>query len=184
MKTRLRKIIYVTVFLIMVGIVINAAPNYIKNKNADKINVIINNGDVTDSMKFAPYIEDGIVYISTKDIANFFDENIFYDNKYNQIITTSDMKIATLKIDDKEMNVNGAKIKIYGTATKKDGQFYLPFSELKDVYNVEVDYHEKANIITIDSLNREQKRGNASKNTSIKYKETSFSKTVSPLVTV
>ena len=178
MKTRLRKIIYVTVFLIMVGIVINAAPNYIKNKNADKINVIINNGDVTDGMKFAPYIEDGIVYISTKDIANFFDENIFYDNKYNQIITTSDMKIATLKIDDKEMNVNGAKIKIYGTATKKDGQFYLPFSELKDVYNVEVDYHEKANIITIDSLNREQKRGNASKNTSIKYKETSFSKTV------
>ena len=39
-----------------------------------------------------------MVYVSTKDIANFFDDHIFYDNKYDQIITTSETKSSNIKI--------------------------------------------------------------------------------------
>ena len=130
-------------------------------------------------MKFDVFVdENDIIYMATKDIANFFDEDIYYDNKYDQIITTSDMKVATLKLDEKEMYVNSNRVKIYGAATKKDGNFYLPFSEMNDVYNVEIKYVEKSNILTIDSLDRKQENGNASKNSSIKYKPTIFSKTL------
>ena len=173
-----RKVILVAIFILLIAIIINIAPNYIRKEIKDKINIIINNNNVTESMKFDAFIEDDVVYISTKDIANFFDENIFYDNKYNQIITTSDTKLAALKLNEKEMYENGSTVKIQGGATIKDGQFYLPFSEMKDVYNVEINYIQDTNIITIDSLNREQKKGNASKNISIKYKPSIFSKTV------
>lgn len=174
-----RKIIIIAIFIGMIAVVINLAPNYIRKENLGKIEVIINQNNVTDSMKFDVYKdENDIIYMSTKDIANFFDEDIYYDNKYDQIITTSDMKVATLKLDEKEMYVNSNRVKIYGAAIKKDGNFYLPFSEMNDVYNVEIKYVEKSNILTIDSLDRKQENGNASKNSSIKYKPTIFSKTL------
>lgn len=174
-----RKLAIVAIFIIVIAIIINLAPNYIRKKVTGKIDVIINNNDVTDSMKLNAYIdENDIVYIATKDIANFFDEDIFYDNQYNQIITSSYTKLAVLPLDKKEMYVNSNKVKIYGAAIKKENEIYVPFSELKDIYNVEVNYIKESNIITIDSLDRQQNKANASKDTAIKYMPTTLSKTV------
>lgn len=173
------KLIVVAIFIGLIAIIINLAPNYIRKEATEKISVIINNNDVTESMKFDIFVdENDIVYISTKDIANFFDEDIFYDNMYDQIITSSDTKLATLKLNGKEMYVNSSKVKIYGSATKKDDNFYLPFSEMKDVYNVEVSYIDESKTVIIDSLDREQKKANASKDINVKYKPTMLSKTV------
>lgn len=174
-----KKIIAIAIFIALVAVIINLAPNYIRKEITGKTNVIINNNNVTESMKFDVFIdENDIVYMSSKDIANFFDEDIFYDNMYNQIITSSDTKVATLPLDKKEMYVNSSKVKIYGVATKKDNNFYLPFSEMKDVYNVDINYIKESNILTIDSIDRQQKKANASKNIYIKYKPTTLSKTV------
>ena len=174
-----RKLIVIAIFIGLIAIIINLAPNYIRKEITGKINVIINNNNVTESMKFDVFVDESdSVYMATKDIANFFDEDIFYDNKYDQIITSSDTKLATLKLDEKEMYVNSSKVKIYAAATKKDGNFYLPISEMKDVYNVEINYMKESNILTIDSLSREQKKANASKDISVKYKPTILSKTV------
>ncbi len=174
----LKKFIIVAIFIAFIGVVINLAPNYIRKNTKGKISVIINNNDVTESMKLDAFIENDIIYISTKDIANFFDEDVFYDNKYDQIITSSETKLAILPIGKNEISINGSKIKISGAATKKDGELYVPFSEMENVYHVEVDYQKESNILTIDSLDREQKNANASKNISIKYKPTIFSKTL------
>lgn len=174
-----RKLIVIAFFIGLIAIIINIAPNYIRKEIIGKINVIINNNNVTESMKFDVFVdENDIVYMATKDIANFFDEDIFYDNKYDQIITSSDTKLATLKLEEKEMYVNSSKVKICAAATKKDNNFYLPISEMKDVYNVEINYIKESNILTIDSLSREQKKANASKDISVKYKPTILSKTV------
>lgn len=174
-----KKLIIIAIFIGLIAIIINIAPNYIRKEITGKINVIINNNNVTESMKLDVFVdENDIVYMATKDIANFFDEDIFYDNMYDQIITSSDTKLATLKLNEKEMYVNSSKVKIYGSATKKDDNFYLPISEMKDVYNVEINYIEESNILTIDSLSREQKKANASKDISVKYKPTVLSKTV------
>lgn len=178
-----KKIIIIAIFIGLVAIVINLAPNYIKNEIKNKINVIINNNNVTQSMKYDVYIEDDIIYMSTKDIANFFDGNIFYDNKYNQIITTYNTKVAVLGLNKKTINVNGTTVKINGMAVEKDDKFYLPFSEMSNIYNVEIKYSKESNILTIDSLERQQQKANVSKNISIKYKPTIFSKTLAKVKT-
>lgn len=173
------KLAIVAIFMVVIAIIINLAPNYIKKKVTGKVTVIINNNDVTDSMKLDVYVdENDIVYMATKDIANFFDEDIFYDNQYKQVITSSSTKLAVLPLDKKEMYLNSSKIKIYGALTKKENELYLPFSELKNVYNIDVNYVKDTNILTIDSLDKEQKKANASKDIFVKYQPTVFSKTV------
>jgi len=73
-----RKIIIIAIFISLIAVVINLAPNYIRKEITGKVNVIINNNDVTESMKFDIFVdENDIVYMATKDIANFFDEDIF-----------------------------------------------------------------------------------------------------------
>ena len=174
-----RKMIIIAIFIGLIAIVISIAPNYIKDKLQGKINVIINNSNVTNSMKLDVFVnEDNVVYMATKDIANFFDEDIFYDNVYDQIITSSDTKLATLKLNEEEMYVNSSKVEIHGAAIEKDDNFYLPFSEMKDVYNVDINYIEESKILVIDSLDKKQERGNVSKDINIKYEPTNFSKTV------
>jgi len=169
----------VILFIVVVAIIINLAPNYINNEIKDKINLIINNSNVTLSLKNDIYVdENDIVYISTKDIANFFDGNIFYDNKYDQILTSSNIKFACIPINKNEITVNGSNVKIYGMATKKDDNFYLPFSELGNIYNVEIKYIKESNVVLIDSLDREQKMANISKDCQIKYLPTIFSRDV------
>lgn len=173
------KIIIIAIFIGVVALILNTAPNYIRKEIKDRTNIIINNNNVTTSLKNDIYVDENeVVYISTKDIANFFDENIFYDNKYNQIITTSDTKVAVLPIDKKEIYINSSKATIYASAIKKDNEFYLPFSEMKNVYNVDINYIKENDVIVIDSLDREQKKANASKDINVKYKPTIFSKTV------
>ena len=176
---RIRNIAIVSIVIVFIAIIINLAPNFVKDFNNGKMTVFINNKDVTDSIKFNPYIgENEVVYVSTKDIARFFDDNLFYDNVYKQILTSSETKFAALPIDKNEMYVNSSKVEIKGSATEKNDQFYLPFSEMNDVYNLDIKYYEKANTLIIDSLDREQKKGNASKDISIKFKPTIFSKDV------
>ncbi len=175
----LRKIVIMVLFLVAVGFALTIAPNYEKDALQGKTKVIINNSDITKSLKLEPWVnENEIVYLSTKDIANFFDKNIFYDNQYQQIITSSDTKLASIAIGKKEMYVNSSKVNIYGEALKKDGEFYLPFSEMQKVYNVEVQYIEDSKTIVIDSLDRKQEMATITKDTDIKYLPTTFAKTV------
>lgn len=173
------KIIVTVIFAAVLVFVLKTAPNYIRNDVTGKTNLVINNNNVTKSLKNDVLVENGVVYISTKDIANFFDGHIFYDNKYDQIITSSDTKLATLKIDEKKATINSSQVNLIASAVKKQNEFYLPFSEIsKSVYNVETEYVKDTDTVILVSLNRELTYANSSKKNSIKYKPTVLSRTL------
>lgn len=175
-------LVKVIVFLGVVLFVISKAPNYIKEDKPEGVNLIINNNNVTKSLKNDIQIDgNGVVYLSMDDIQNFFDEYICYDKQYNQILTGSQKKLAAIGIDNDYMMVNSSKVELYSSIIKMNDKYYLPFSELQEVYNVELKYIEETNIITIDSLNREAKRANTSSKVKIKYLPTMFSKNLEKL---
>lgn len=178
-KFYIYKIIVVAIFTALIVFILNKAPNYIRNDITDKTNLVINNNNITRNLKNDVIVEDGVVYISTKDIANFFDDSIFYDNKYNQIITTSETKVATMKIDEKQVEVNGTKQDLMASAKKINENFYLPFSEISNsVYNVETTYVNNTDTVVLVSLDRELTYANSSKNNNVKYKPDIFSRNV------
>lgn len=178
-KIYVYKPVVVILFILAIIFILNKAPNYVRNEITSKTNLVINNSNITKNLKNDVIVEDGVVYISTKDIANFFDGNIYYDNKYDQIITTSSTKVATLKIDKRQVTVNGAEKDLVASAKKINDNFYLPFSEIsQSVYNVETTYVKDTDTVVVVSLDRELTYANSSKNNNIKYKPDTFSKTV------
>ena len=151
--------------------------NYIVSK-INQTNLIINNSNATSSLKNNVYIKDGVVYVSKPDIYNFFDNTIIYDEKYNQVVTTSSTKIASLPIDSKQIQVNSSNTTIKAGAIILDEVAYVPISELDEVYNIKTTYVESENLVYIDSLDRKQQTATLKKDSSIKYKPTIISSTL------
>lgn len=172
------KLVIVAIFFGLVFWVLRITPNYVNTDIADKTNLVINNNNVTSSLKKDVVIENGIIYISQDDIENFFDPYVYYDEKYNQIVTTSNKQIASIVIGENSMTRNGSRVNISGTVIEKNDTLYLPFSSLKDVYNVEINYIESTDTITVDSKDRKYVLADSKSDNSVKAYPTSFSRKV------
>ena len=173
-----KKLLVIVAIIAIIVIGFFVVSNYMKSKEKSITNLVINNNNVTSRLKKSIIIEDDVIYLSKQDIQNFFDKYIYEDKDNNQLITTSDKKIATIPYDQKVIEINGSKKQITATIKKVEDTIYLPISEMHDVYDIEITYIKDSNIITMDSLDREQKKAYASKNISIKSKTSGFSKTV------
>lgn len=174
----LYKFIVIALFVALVFFILKYAPNYVNTEIADKTNLVINNSNVTADLKKDVFIEDGIIYISMEDISNFFDPYVYYDDKYNQIITTSNNQITSMVVGENTMVNNGSTVATSGTILQRDGTYYIPFSSFKDTYNVEIAYIEATNTITVDSKDRKYVVADSKKENSVKAYPTIFSRTV------
>lgn len=173
--TRTFFIIIAIVLLMFVALIAN---DYIILDKNQKTNLVINNKNVTSNLKNDILIEENIIYLSKPDIANFFDKYIYDEEVTNQIITTYDKKIAAIGFEENIITINGSEKEIYAHAIKKDNVEYLPISEMKDVYDIEIQNIEGTKVITMDSLDKEQKRAIVSSDLAVKSSTNFIAKTV------
>ena len=177
-RDMIKKVIIVLLVLVAVGFILIKAENLIKEKTDGKVNLIINNNNVTARLKNEVKIDNGIIYVSMDDMKNFFDKYIYIEEETNEIITTYDDKIASIGFEANKLTLNGSTKKISAHALKDNDIVYMPISEMLDVYNIELKNIEETKVITIESLEREQITANTKTKMSVKSKNRSFSKTV------
>lgn len=172
------KVFFIIVAIIVLSFIAMIANDYIILDNNKRTNLVINNRNVTSNLKNDIIIEDNVIYLSKADIANFFDKYIYQEENSNQIVTTYDKKIATIGFEKNSITINGSEKDIYAHAIKKDKVEYLPISEMKDVYDIEIQNIENSKVITMDSFNKEQKRAIVSSNMPVKSSTNLIAKTV------
>lgn len=173
-----KKVINIVIGIVAFIIICLIANNYIVFDKNKTINLVINNKNVTSNLKNQVLIENNTIYLSQSDIENFFDKHIYKEDETNEIITTYGKKIAAIGFEKNSININGSDKEIYAHAIEKDGQVYLPISEMIDVYDVEIRNIEKTKVVTMDSLDREQKKAIVTSNLSVKSSTNFLTKTV------
>lgn len=173
-----KKVINIVIGIVAFIIICLIANNYIVFDKNKTINLVINNKNVTSNLKNQVLIENNTIYLSQNDIENFFDKHIYKEDETNEIITTYGKKIAAIGFEKNSININGSDKEIYAHAIEKDGQVYLPISEMKDVYDVEIRNIEKTKVVTMDSLDREQKKAIVTSNLSVKSSTNFLTRTV------
>lgn len=174
----LYKIIVVAILVWLAFLILKYAPNYVNTDITNKANLVINNSNVTGDLKKDVIIENGVIYVSMEDIENFFDPYIYYDEKYNQIITISENQVTSMVIGENTMVNNGTNVQTSSTVIERGDTYYIPFSSFKDTYNVEISYIESTNTITVDSKDRKYVLADSAKNSNVKAYPTTFSRTV------
>ena len=175
-----RNIIKTIVFLFLIGIIFYLAPNYVKTDEVKgKVNLIINNNNVTSKLKKDMYVNDKkVIYLSITDVKNYLDKYVYYDTQNKQVITTYGEKIAILATEQNVININNSALNTLSGIEVKDNEIYLPISQMSNVYNMEMTYITDKNTLVMDSLDKELIKADISQKVAVKYKDTIFSKTV------
>lgn len=180
----IRSILVCIVAVIIVAFILNITPGYKRDTYTDVINLIINEENVTEQLKNQIYIsEKGTIYMSKEDIANLFDSTIYYDETYNQIITTSNTKVANIIINEKQMIVNNSKVSMLEPVVKINNKIYIPISDMTLVYNIKMEFIESTNRVVIDELNRGMIKADVLEDTKIKFKPRALSKDIKEIKT-
>ncbi len=176
-KSNVLNVIKVIIFLLLVISVFKLAPNYVKNSvGKEKINLIINNNNVTAKLKNDLWInEKNIIYMSKTDIKNYLDKYIYLDEANEQMITTYGEKMAVLPFDKNTITVNGTTLNLLSGVTLKNNEIYLPISQMANVYNMDITYVKEENTLILDSLEKGLVKADVSRKSKIRNKDTSFS---------
>ena len=134
----IRNIIIGIVALLIVAFIINIAPGYKRNKFQNVTNLIIGDENVTENLKKPIYKdEEENIYISKEDIEQFLDKTIYYDEENDIVIATSEVSVASMKIGEKVININGSNKDTLETIIRVNDTIYIPIKEMKIVYNIE-----------------------------------------------
>ncbi len=174
----LKRITIVGLLLILSIFILDTSKYYKNDDITDKTNLIINNNNVTARLKQDIIIENDEIFMSMNDIRNFFDNYIYEEESQDKIITTYDENIAEIFFSGNHMNLNDKAQRVDAVAIKIEDVIYLPISEMINVYNIELEYVEDTNIVTMDSIKKEQKKAEASKNIYVKDYAKVLSRTV------
>ncbi len=172
-NTRLFKILRI---ILIIGIII-AIVNIIsglRNKTPEDITLIIGENKI--ELKDKLLIDDNDnIYISKDDVANLYDENIYYNGEEQTLITTYNKHVAKLVVGQTTMEVNSTQVAIKGTLKFENDILYLPFLDLKDVYDFEYQYNKDRNVLIIDSISKAKSQAVVVKSTKVKEKPKMFS---------
>ena len=77
MKKNIIKVLVVIILLMIAIAILKIAPNYIRDEIKNKVNLVINNSNVTASLKNDIYIdENDVIYLSKEDIDTLDDQKI------------------------------------------------------------------------------------------------------------
>ncbi len=153
----MKKIFVVLMFIIIALGVCYIAPNYFVEETyeADELRVVFNQYEITHNASKLPQkalIVDGKIMLSQDTVDILFDKWLYYDEKYETLITTTEDDVVKLELGKNEINKNGEISKIEVPAQKIEDIIYIPIEELQDVYDITVVNNEKI-IITSNSVN-------------------------------
>ena len=178
-KKFIRNIIICLIAFVVVSFILNYAPGFKRDKFAEVTNLIIDDEDLTENLNHNIYIsENGVIYLSIKDIENMFDKNIYYDEEFKTIITTSNTKTAIMSLEDSKIIINGVEQNLQSKVLKMEEIIYIPISELELVYNISTKYVKDTDIVVIESLNKGLIKATVEEKATIKFKPRLLSKNV------
>lgn len=178
----IRNILIGIIALLIVAFIINIAPGYKRNKYKNVTNLVIGDVNVTEKLQNPIYKdEEGVIYISSKDVKSLLDKTLYYDEAKDMIIVTSEVSVASMGIGKKSINIDGTEIDTLNSIIIKDNEMYIPIQEFEEVYNIDVNYNNSTDILIIDKLNEGMIKAEATETTTIRYKQRSLSKKVGTL---
>ena len=169
------KIVFVIVFIFISFLIIK---NKSIKRNYQTTQLIINNENITDKLQNSMITENNQIYMSYNDVKLFLDESLYTEDNTDLIITASDRKIAVMDAQNQTLKINGSNVEAKNIIIKKDEKVYIAISELKSVYNYEIEKIDETNTITIDSLNKKCVKAYAKKNIKVKREKKMMSSSV------
>ena len=150
---KIKRIKNALILLVLICIIFFEVNTINLNKTKNASNLVIYGDNIKTS--YAPFVQNGSQYLSIDTISKTIDSDIYYDKVTSEVIITTYSDVLKFKMNNKKIYKNMKYIDIKNPAKLVDDEAYLPIDELSDVYNKNISYNDKQNIITIDKQNED-----------------------------
>ena len=154
------KFLAITLLMGIAIFLFSIAPDFKPTERFPKgvMRFVVDDKDVTNELSDPVLVEDEVVMMSAETAMKYFQNiYVYYDEKYDTAIVTSEDKVGKIKLGENTVTINGETKTLKGTAsfktvetasenndsTKKVKKLYVPISSLEEVTDVEVYFNEK-----------------------------------------
>ncbi len=122
------------------------------------------------------------IYLSMNDIKTIYEQEMDYNEETKALNISYENHKVTLKLDSNEIKIDGNERTISGRMQFSSGNLYLPFSDFGDIYNFEITYSAKTNIVILDNISDKKETAVAKKYTYVKDDRSFFAKKITKLL--
>lgn len=179
-KVNKKKLISRLFLLILIIIIITFLIKIIfkpKEEENIELTLIVDNKNITSSLVDNIYIDTAQkLYMSLEDIKNIFDPNLYFEEETGKVITISGTKVGAIEVNSNVFELNSATLLLSSQVIKYDEKYYIPISDITNVYNIEV-FASKDTAIVL-SLYKELITVKTTKKVSLKQETGLFAKTI------
>ena len=178
-KFLIRKIVAIIVIVVFIFFIRDWIYEWSEKRQTENTRLMLNNEIIETDSKI--YVEDSTIYISEEDIKNIFDKTIYYNVGDKELITTFNTHVAVMHLNQKDIMINDSNAQIDGQLKEIDNKIYLPITDLKLVYDLEVEYSTASNMVILNSTTLAKEQVIVLKDTNLKKKRNPFSVTIETL---
>ena len=168
----------VAIVILIISLIMNAVK---KNGQYKDLTIIFNN-EFIETMNPVTIDEEENVYFSKSDIALLFDENIYYNEAEEELITAYNKHVALLKLDQEYCLIDDENVKLKGKLKEDGDEIYIPITDLQIVYDLEIEYSKKSNRIIMESTTEEKIESSLIKRSFVKSGKGLFAKKIEKLI--
>lgn len=148
MFSNIKRLIVPVILILVLSTVLVTGKVIKSNINTKEADLVIYGDNINTNYK--PFIQNNGVYLSVDTIFKVIDEYIYYDKVATKIIVTNADNVIKFKIDENLMSKNMEYINTDTCAKLVNGQPYVDINLLKDIYQINIEYNEVTNTISID----------------------------------
>lgn len=151
MKEKILNIIKCVIMLVAVLSILALSKNIDEKVTSSNDANLIIFGD-TISSKYKPYVENDKIYLSTSTVGEFIDQEIFYDNKTEKIIITTEDAVYKFKLNENIATKNLKEYDAKSCCKIINDKIYIDMDMIKNIYNIKCQYDKETKTISIDKL--------------------------------
>ncbi|MCT4612856.1 MAG: glycosyl hydrolase family 18 protein [Clostridia bacterium] len=113
-------------------------------------------------------IDEDRIYVPVDVVKGNIDKYIFWDEEENKLIITTEDKYIKMNSEELTSYINNEVVDFNVPVKKVDGKPYLNINDFAELYNINVYYNSKENILVIDKLENNYYESKITKNTVVR----------------
>ncbi|NLK21760.1 MAG: SH3 domain-containing protein [Epulopiscium sp.] len=134
----------------------------------DDIGIVL--GEDIIIMEHGPQVIEEELFLPFDFAKQYIDSYLFWDEETQKLTITTQNKVIRMRTDDLTYYVNQKPLTLQMPLRKFGDMAYIPFSFLKEWFNIEAAYHGENNMIVMDNTTKDKKIGEViTKNPPIRY---------------
>ncbi len=158
---------YAIIYRFMPNSTMESVYEHITDLSEKSVNTMLDGNYL--NLENKPMINEGVIYLPADFVKEEFDPYVFWEPEADRLTITTLTEVIAMRIKDLSYSINDEPVSLNLPVLKEGDMAYIPQSFLLEMYNINMRYEEKYNMVIIDKKDKELKTSEILKDTELRF---------------